>query len=1238
MFPGTSGATCTSLYGDAIMHRTRHVRRGRGITWGFGIHFWMSMARRHSLLLVLSCGALLFSCTGAPMAEVMDPPAEREIAVGTACASFIIACYDELPREPVNLFCFRPTSRWNKTDLTWRLATPLEGLDVDGQLEVAERVFDAWASVSALTFTQAEENADITLTFDGGDHGDPFPFDGPGSILGHAYFPGTARAGQVHLCLAEPWTFSPAVDEIDLFTAILHEVGHALGLEHSHAEGSVMGPSYPDGGVAELAPEDVDAIVRLYGSADGTVAPERPRETIASCGPVDLTAPGDPDSDGDGIPDTLEVFVFDTDPFLADSDGDGVDDGTEVFEDGTPPTVAVSPQDPDSDGDGLPDSVELAAGTDPDNPDSDGDGIPDGRELLVLGTDPLVTDSDGDGIVDGEDPAPTNPLFPPNCNNNDRPDAVDIEEGTSNDCNGNGIPDECDLTDAGSLDRNANGVPDECEENPCDDGNPCTTDDILPFGCLNEPVDCDDGLFCNGHETCFDGECLSGEEPCLASQTCDEEEDTCQTPTGSGGGPPVVTGCTTDAACDDGEFCNGTETCDAGTNTCVGGQEPCLPEQTCVEILQECADPGTFLLTPAIDLLVGSDGDDFFDAQLRSITGVFVQTLSNFDQLNGGLGLDTLSAQLLSGGTVTPAQLIGIENFLFEIVAGGSTIVDLSNSDSVVEIRAISNTSALAVQNIPTAPTNFRMSSNTQNFAVSIANAALGGTSDAAVLLLESCSGGSFSADPVTGGNGYETLLIESEGPTANTLDGINQANATSIREITIVGPQDLTIINVLDPSMSIVDATATLGGVSVLFGANDSTFDGGSFNDTCGIVAGEFNAADFVDCGPGFDTFRADDADVAGTSTVQGNVLNCERLQVPQIASDNINATHFGATILSCAGKDGNTRTVTLSNNGALEVTGNVGPGDFEVAISDDTDSDVLFVNLHTNATIWIGNLSANVWETAHIDAADAPHTFNGDITVGDSAGTGFVFLTGSQNVAINGAITAGMLDASSLTGNLIMGGIPTGPMTITGGPGNDVLMGSEFNDIILGGPGSDILRPNAGSDTLTGGPGSDAFVAGDPNSTFIINDFNGPEGDQIQLDISELAADLQGILIDGAGNALAQPNNPALMVMAQNGDTLSMIDQNIVKYTNTTDINSQNDLNVSILFTNSHLPGDGFPIVWYDADDTQMVVSIVSDSVGGQAISSAEMTFEVHDIVRALMTPNDFDNVSGIDFATIP
>jgi hypothetical protein len=43
---------------------------------------------------------------------------------------------------------------------------------------------------------------------------------------------------------------------------------------------------------------------------------------------------------------------------------------------------------PDTDGDGIPDSLELLIGTNPYNPDSDGDGFPDGLEL-ALGSDPL---------------------------------------------------------------------------------------------------------------------------------------------------------------------------------------------------------------------------------------------------------------------------------------------------------------------------------------------------------------------------------------------------------------------------------------------------------------------------------------------------------------------------------------------------------------------------------------------------------------------------------------------------------------------------------------------------------------------------------------------------------------------------------------------------------------------------------------------------------------------------------
>lgn len=70
--------------------------------------------------------------------------------------------------------------------------------------------------------------------------------------------------------------------------------------------------------------------------------------------------------------------------------------------------------DRDSDGDGLSDYDEIYIyGTDPLNPDTDGDGLSDYDEIFLYGTDPLIKDTAGNGFTDGQEvKMGTDPLDP----------------------------------------------------------------------------------------------------------------------------------------------------------------------------------------------------------------------------------------------------------------------------------------------------------------------------------------------------------------------------------------------------------------------------------------------------------------------------------------------------------------------------------------------------------------------------------------------------------------------------------------------------------------------------------------------------------------------------------------------------------------------------------------------------------------------------------------------------------
>ena len=59
-----------------------------------------------------------------------------------------------------------------------------------------------------------------------------------------------------------------------------------------------------------------------------------------------------------------------------------------------------------------------------------------------------------------------------------------------------------------------------------------------------------------------------------------------------------------------------------------------------------------------------------------------------------------------------------------------------------------------------------------------------------------------------------------------------------------------------------------------------------------------------------------------------------------------------------------------------------------------------------------------------------------------------------------------------------------------INGGAGNDILMGGAGDDTLTGGAGDDTLVGGAGADTLTGGAGVDTFVGGTVNNGQPVDD----------------------------------------------------------------------------------------------------------------------------------------------------
>ncbi|KAJ0042273.1 hypothetical protein Pint_19425 [Pistacia integerrima] len=162
-----------------------------------------------------------------------------------------VAHYEFFPGNP----------KWpaNKYHLTYAFLarTPADAMNP------VSKAFTTWAGNTHFRFSRSQDigNADITISFHSGNHGDGSPFDGQGGVIAHAFAPDD---GRFLYDADERWSVGAAQGAFGLETVALHEIGHLLGLGHSSVEGAIMFPSISAGVTKGLHGDDIQGIRALY--------------------------------------------------------------------------------------------------------------------------------------------------------------------------------------------------------------------------------------------------------------------------------------------------------------------------------------------------------------------------------------------------------------------------------------------------------------------------------------------------------------------------------------------------------------------------------------------------------------------------------------------------------------------------------------------------------------------------------------------------------------------------------------------------------------------------------------------------------------------------------------------------------------------------------------------------------------------------------------------------------------